>query len=155
MADVLNNNRVLNILRGQGYKSISFDASMFEVVYYLKDADVFHQTPGTQFSLYQNELINMSVIRAFNRRKPIVTDSPEDFHRRKILEAFRVMETIPEKNTPYYVHGHVLAPHQPVLIRQGWEPGSTRAITITFGCPSILTQTTATTNAGISSSSSL
>ncbi len=121
MADVLNNNRVLNILRGQGYKSISFDASMFEVVY-LKDADVFHQTPGTQFSLYQNELINMSVIRAFNRRKPIVTDSPEDFHRRKILEAFRVMETIPEKNTPYYVHGHVLAPHQPFLFDKDGNP---------------------------------
>ena len=121
MADVLNNNRVLNILRGQGYKSISFDASMFEVVY-LKDADVFHQTPGTKFSLYQNELINMSVIRAFNRRKPIVTDSPEDFHRRKILEAFRVMETIPEKNTPYYVHGHVLAPHQPFLFDKDGNP---------------------------------
>ncbi|MFT7592167.1 MAG: hypothetical protein ACI9UJ_002096, partial [bacterium] len=114
MADVLNNNRVLNILRGQEYKSISFDASMFEVVY-LKDADVFHKTPGTKFSLYQNELMNMSIMRAFNRRLPIVTASPEDYHRKKILEAFRVMETIPAKNEPYYVHGHVLAPHQPFL----------------------------------------
>ncbi|MFT5723463.1 MAG: hypothetical protein ACI9JN_000576 [Bacteroidia bacterium] len=121
MATVLNNNRVLNILRGQGYKSISFDASMFEVVY-LKDADIFHKTPGTKFSLYQNELMNMSIIRAFNRRLPIVTASPEDFHRRKILEAFRVMETIPEKKQPYYVHGHVLAPHQPFLFDKDGNP---------------------------------
>lgn len=114
MAKVLNNNRVLQILRNQKYKSISFDASMFEVVY-LKDADVFHQTPGTSFSLYESELVNMSVIRAFNRRKRISSTSPEEFHRKKILEAFRVMETIPTKPEPYYVHGHVLAPHQPFL----------------------------------------
>ncbi len=121
MATVLNNNKVLNILQDQQYKSISFDASMFEVVY-LKSADVFHQTPGTKFSLYQNELVNMSILRAFNRRKPIVTESPEDFHRKKILEAFRVMETIPEKNSPYYVHGHVLAPHQPFLFDKDGNP---------------------------------
>lgn len=121
MAKVLNNNRVLNTLKAQGYKSIAFDASIFEVVY-LKDADIFHETPGTKFSLYQNELINMSIIRAFNRRKKIVTASPEDFHRKKILEAFRVMETIPEKKQPYYVHGHVLAPHQPFLFDKDGNP---------------------------------
>ncbi len=121
MAKFLNNNKVVEILRGQKYKSISFDASMFEVVYY-KGADLFHQTPGTKFSLYQNELINMSVIRAFNRRKRIVTASPEDFHRRKILEAFRVMETIPKRPEPYYVHGHVLAPHQPFLFDKDGNP---------------------------------
>ncbi|MBO6517275.1 MAG: hypothetical protein JJ975_12060 [Bacteroidia bacterium] len=114
MAKVLNNNKVLNTLKKQKYKSISFDASIFEVVY-LKDVDVFHQTPGTKFSLYQNELINMSVIRAFNRRKRIVTASPEEFHRKKILEAFNVMGRIPAKSEPYYVHGHILAPHQPFL----------------------------------------
>lgn len=121
MADLLNDNKVLNILEQQQYKSISFDASMFEVVY-LKDADVFHKTPGTQFSLYQNELVNMSIIRAFNRRLPIVTASPEDYHRKKILEAFRVMETIPDKEEPYYVHGHVLAPHQPFLFDKDGNP---------------------------------
>jgi hypothetical protein len=121
MADLLNDNLVLNILKQQEYKSISFDASMFEVVY-LKDADIFHQTPGTKFSLYYNELINMSILRAFNRRLPIVTATPEVYHRRKILEAFRVMETIPAKNTPYYVHGHVLAPHQPFLFDKDGNP---------------------------------
>lgn len=121
MAKVLNNNKVLKTLKQHGYNSISFDASMFEVVY-LKSTDVFHQTPGTKFSLYQNELVNMSVIRAFNRRKRIVTASPEDFHRRKINEAFRVMETIPRKTEPYYVHGHVLAPHQPFLFDKDGNP---------------------------------
>jgi len=104
MSKVLNNNKVLSFLKSQKYKSISFDASIFEVVF-LKSVDVFHQTPGTKFSLYQNELLNMSVIRAFNRR----------IHRKKILEAFRVMGTIPSKPEPYYVHGHILAPHQPFL----------------------------------------
>lgn len=121
MAKVLNNAKVLNILRSQEYKTIAFDASIFEVVY-LKSADIFHQTPGTKFSLYQNELVNMSIIRAFNRRKRIVTASPEDFHRRKILDAFRVMETIPSKKQPYYVHGHVLAPHQPFLFDKDGNP---------------------------------
>jgi hypothetical protein len=114
MAKVLNNNIVLQKLKEQNYRSISFDASIMELVY-LKSTDDFHETPGTQLNLFQNELLNTTALRAFNRRKKLVTTDPFDFHRKKILEAFRMMGRIAEKVEPFYVHGHVLSPHQPFV----------------------------------------
>ncbi|MCB0733140.1 MAG: hypothetical protein KDC76_01070 [Bacteroidetes bacterium] len=121
MFKVLNNSKVLKMLKRQQYKSMAFDASMFEVVY-LSKADEFHETAGTKLSLFHNLLINSTAIRAFNRRKNINTLSQEDFHRKKILEAFNMMEKIPQKKQPYYVHGHVLAPHQPFLFLKDGSP---------------------------------
>jgi hypothetical protein len=123
MAKVLNNSKLLRTLGQQEYKSVSYDASMFEVVY-LKSADIFHTTPGTKLSLFQNELINTTAIRSFNRRRKIKTLSQEDYHRKKILNAFDHIGQIPSKLVPYYVHGHILAPHQPFLFDKDGNPKS-------------------------------
>ena len=121
MYKVLNNSKVLQTLKQQQYKSVAFDASMFEVVY-LSQADDFHETPGTKLSLFHNLLINSTAIRAFNRRKNINTLSPADYHRKKILNAFDKIEEIPSKEGPHYVHGHILAPHQPFLFLKDGSP---------------------------------
>jgi len=121
MAKLLNKSKLLRKLERQKYRTVSYDASMFEVVY-LHSADDFYETPGTKLSLFHNQLINTTAIRSFNQRKKIKTLSSEDFHRKKINRAFDLMETVPEETTPHYIHGHVLAPHQPFLFNKDGSP---------------------------------
>lgn len=114
MSNYLNNSKVLRKLRTHKYKTKSYDAAMFPVAY-LTSADEFYQTPGTQLSLFHNQLINITILRAFNRRRSINFISPEALHRRKIRNAFTKMEETTTLTEPQYIHGHILAPHQPFL----------------------------------------
>ncbi|MCB9262751.1 MAG: hypothetical protein H6607_10285 [Flavobacteriales bacterium] len=114
--DYLQNNKVLCTLKSQGYKSVAFDAAMFDVVF-LTSVDKFINTPGTEFSMFSVELLNNSILTAFKdkKQKAKTIGNPEDFHRKKILNAFEKIEMLSKSDKPHFVHAHVLAPHQPFL----------------------------------------
>lgn len=120
MSKVLQQSRVVKTLKRHKYKIEAYDAAMLDVVY-LK-VDKFNVTPGTALSLFHNTLINSTAIRAFNRRRSINTMSPEEYHRKKINTAFDLIEKVPARTEPCYIHGHVLAPHQPFLFNKDGSP---------------------------------
>ncbi|MBR9859231.1 hypothetical protein GYB22_00470 [bacterium] len=111
---LIDDSKVINKLKAQGYTSIAFDAAMFTAVF-LDSADHFFHTPDAYVNLFQNELVNSTAIRAFHREPIISTKDAYGHHRKKILNAFERIKDISKTPGKFYVHGHVLAPHQPFV----------------------------------------
>ena len=116
----LDNNKVLEYLKSIGYKSAAFDASMWEVAY-LSSVDVFYKTPGSSINMLENELLKSTILNAFYKGKFLQTE-PYAHHRKKILNAFDLIAKMPEKKEPYYVHGHILSPHEPFVFDKKGNP---------------------------------
>lgn len=115
-------NRTFATLRKLGYKVVATDAPVFDLVTIKEDADIFYETPGTELNLFENEFLNSSVIRAFNSRKKVTSMGQYSYHRKKILNAFDKIRQVPKMDGHFFVHGHVLAPHQPFVFDENGEP---------------------------------
>lgn len=113
---LIHNNDLVTNLEEIGYTSIGFDAAISEDVT-LDSVDVFMKTGVETINLFESELINSTIITAFNRNygKPENEDERYTLHRRKILNAFKNIKELAKHDEPMYVHGHVLSPHQPFV----------------------------------------
>lgn len=115
-------NKTVASLRSIGYKAISTDASVFDLVTFDEGVDIFYSTPGTDLNLFENHYLNTTILRAFNNRKSVTILDPFGMHRKKILNAFKYIKNVPnKKNGPYFVYGHVLSPHQPFVFDKNGE----------------------------------
>jgi hypothetical protein len=121
LKSLLNNNRFVEILRNYGYTTVAFDASMFEAAFY-DSADHFITTAEVRINLFQNALLNSTIIRAFSNADFGQRANQYALHRQKILNAFEHIERIGQSKGRYYVHGHILSPHQPFVFDSSGNP---------------------------------
>ncbi|MFY0644763.1 MAG: hypothetical protein JXR19_09890 [Bacteroidia bacterium] len=121
LLQMIDRNRTVNQLDAFGYTSFAFDAPILPYLFF-DSADLFYETPGAYINLFENELINTSIIRAFKRKEAKSSVDQWEHHRKKILTAFDKIEAISKRDEPYYVHGHILAPHQPFVFGAEGEP---------------------------------
>jgi|TARA_B110000967_G_C18897001_1_gene571476 hypothetical protein len=113
---LIHNNTLVANLEEIGYTSIGFDAAIYDDVQ-LDSVDVFMETGVERINLFESELVNSTIITAFNRNygEPQNEDDRYTLHRRKILNAFDNIQELTKEEGPLYVHGHVLSPHQPFV----------------------------------------
>jgi hypothetical protein len=116
----LDNNKVLKYLKSIGYMSAAFDGAIWDLAY-LNNADLFYSTPGSSINMLENELLKISVLNAFKNGKLLKTE-PYAHHRKKILNAFDKIIQMSKRKEPYYIHGHVLAPHEPFVFDKNGKP---------------------------------
>ena len=120
LLQMIDNNKTLAHLKDYGYSSIAFDAPILQHLF-MDSVDLFYETPGAYVNLFENELLNTSIIRAFRREKAISNIDDYEFHRKKLLSAFDKIVDISKRKEPFYVHGHILAPHQPFVFNAKGE----------------------------------
>jgi hypothetical protein len=121
MNKLLNQSKLVQELNHQAYYSISFDAPVFEVAF-LRNVDKFYLSASGKINLFQNELLNRTAVRAFKKLDTRASDEKYDGHRKRIMDAFKVMNQTVEWDFPFYVHGHILCPHQPFVFKADGSP---------------------------------
>lgn len=119
---MIDENESVDLLKRYGYSSVAFDSPILPYLF-MDSVDHFFNTPGAYINLFENELINVSIIRAFKRNKEEVKSDVDQFehHRRKILGAFEHIKEVSKKDEPFYVHGHILSPHQPFVFNENGD----------------------------------
>ena len=120
LLEMIDRNRTVDQLGAFGYTSFAFDAPILPYLFF-DSADMFYETPGAYINLFENELINTSIIRAFKSKEAKSSIDQWEHHRKKILTAFDKIEAISKRDEPYYLHGHILAPHQPFVFGANGE----------------------------------
>lgn len=113
---MIDENESVDLLKQYGYSSVAFDSPILPYLF-MDSVDHFFNTPGAYINLFENELLNVSIVRAFKHNKEEVKSDVDEFehHRRKILGAFKHIKEVSKKDEPFYVHGHILSPHQPFV----------------------------------------
>ncbi len=119
LLELIDKNPTVDQLKAFGYTSFAFDAPILDYLF-MDSADLFYTTPGAYVNLFENELLNTTIIRAFKRKEAVSSPDQWEHHRKKILKGFEKVVAVSKRDEPYYVHGHILAPHQPfVFDREG------------------------------------
>ena len=114
LLDLINENPVVDHLKSGGYSTFSFDAPILDYLF-MDSADLFYRTPDAYVNLFENKLVKLSVISAFKRTSEKTDVDLWERHRKKILMAFEKLEDISKHQEPFYIHGHILSPHQPFV----------------------------------------
>lgn len=120
LLELIDNNETVRNLKAMGYTTLAFDAPILDYLFY-DSADLFVETPGAYINLFSNELLNSSIIQAFKREKNTSKIDQYEYHRKKILTAFEKIQAVSKREEPFYVHGHILAPHQPFVFGENGQ----------------------------------
>jgi Sulfatase len=142
---LLRNNTVVAILKGLGYRYITFE-TVFKDLCFPKSDDYIHQVGGVGVTNFQQALIDTSLLSQFGgeRLKMWLTGpEPDLFHKKRqtILFELSQMPNAVKLSGPKFVFMHLLCPHTPFVftadgsdpVQRGYgptgEPGLTSAFT--------------------------
>ena len=121
LLNLIDRNPSVDLLKAYGYTSFAFDAPILDYLF-MDSADLFYHTPGAYINLFENELLNTTVIRAFKKKERVSNPDQWEHHRKKILMGFEKVMAVSKRSEPFYVHGHILAPHQPFVFDKDGNP---------------------------------
>lgn len=136
--DTLQRNRLMEILKQQGYKIASFDTG-FESINF-PDADYHMVPPAVGNSIYTSKnLFEIFFLDTFVGELIKITDESEDTmvssmydaHRERIMYIFDNLHQFAGKDGQYFVFAHVIAPHPPYVFGpNGEEIGGDEVFTL-------------------------
>jgi hypothetical protein len=119
LVELVQNNKVWNILAQNGYKLVSFHNEYKATI---PGADIYYNDSQSSFAYpltaFESLLIDHTMARvlshlpAFNRA---LVQMPYDTHRRHILFTFTKLQEVPALDGNYFVYAHIIAPHPPFV----------------------------------------
>ena len=128
LVELLQNNKVKDILAKNGYQLISFHN---EYKATLPSADIYYDDSQTGIAYpvtaFESILIDHTMARllshlpAFNKA---LIQMPYDTHRRYILATFTDLQKVPALDGNYFVYAHIIAPHPPFVFDESGRPVS-------------------------------
>lgn len=136
--DVLQSNRLMDILRRQDYEIVSFDTG-FESINF-PDAD-YHMVPQTidesiyssrnMFEIFILELFGGNIFKRSEDSGGNQVSSLYDAHRERITYTFDNIDQFAGKDGNYFIFVHLIAPHPPYVFGpNGEEIGSSEVFTL-------------------------
>jgi len=122
LIELVENNRVRDLLAQKGYQLISFQneykATIPSAEIYYDDTQSGLAYPVTAF---ESILIDHSMARVLSHvpvlNKALI-EMPYDTHRRYILAAFEKLKEVPALDGTYFVYAHIIAPHPPFVFNE-------------------------------------
>ncbi|MBL4586709.1 MAG: hypothetical protein JKX84_06605 [Flavobacteriales bacterium] len=118
---LIDENRVVKELRRFDYSVATFDAQFLHYLF-MDSTDTIFNTTDAGLNLFQVELFNQSIMRAFEKGAATADKlNKYDLHRKTILNAFDKITEVSTFDQPFYVHGHILSPHQPFVFNEKGE----------------------------------
>jgi hypothetical protein len=125
LVEILENNKLRNILAQHGYQLISFHneykATISSAEIYYDDSQTGLAYPVTAFEsiLIDHTMARLlSYVPVFNRT---LIEMPYDTHRRHILLTFTNLQEIPALDGNYFIYAHIIAPHPPFVFDENGE----------------------------------
>ena len=126
LIELVENNRVRDLLAQKGYHLISFQneykATIPSAEIYYDDTQSGLAYPVTAF---ESILIDHSMARVLSHvpvlNKALI-EMPYDTHRRYILAAFEKLKEVPALDGTYFVYAHIIAPHPPFVFNEEGDP---------------------------------
>ncbi len=118
------NNEVFRFLKKLGYRTVSFDAAVFDHVQ-VTGTDVYYRTPtlsGFAFDNFHYQLISLTPVQLLLKFLENDQSRYNELHREKILHGFRKLKEAHTLRGPVMVYAHFLAPHNPHVFGKNGEP---------------------------------
>lgn len=124
---MMRDNRIFSFLKQYGYKTVTFDTVSWKSVR-IKNSDMFFSEPGA--NLFEVKLVDSTPIHKIQivlRRLRILTDqkvtgeSVYDSYRKKILNAFAIIEDLSKEKGPMFFMAHFAIPHQPFVFGENGD----------------------------------
>lgn len=119
LIQLVENNKVRDILAQHGYQLISFHneykATIRSAEIYYEDSQSDLAYPVTAF---ESILIDHSMVRVLSHVPTLnkaLIEMPYDMHRRHILFALAKLQEVPALEGDYFVYAHIIAPHPPFV----------------------------------------
>ena len=119
LIQLVENNKVRDILAQHGYQLISFHneykATIPSAEIYYEDSQSDLAYPVTAF---ESILIDHSMVRVLSHVPTLnkaLIEMPYDMHRRHILFALAKLQEVPALEGDYFVYAHIIAPHPPFV----------------------------------------
>jgi hypothetical protein len=115
MFDMLQDCRVIHILKMMGYKIVDF-SSGYKLTY-IKDADV-HISSRFGLPEFQCELLDTTPVPYLLQKIPFLRLSDTELHRRRINFIFDYLDDVLKIRAPIFAFVHILSPHPPFVFAQ-------------------------------------
>lgn len=105
------NNRVTKILRGFGYKFVTFSTGYSGTE--IETSDIYLKP---SFSLDEFQFMLIGTTPLYNLLQVIPNKSPKYLHRQRILFTIAELPNINFPNEPIFAFAHIIAPHPPFVL---------------------------------------
>jgi hypothetical protein len=126
---------VREVLDSYGYRTVSFPTGYDGTE--IPDADAYlegNRRGFSRLSEYQYGLLCMTPVPDLLMALGVDAADRVETHRNTVLNAFRQMGSLSDREAPLWVFAHILAPHPPfVFLEDGRRPDSGRPFTLADG----------------------